>query len=554
MGQPTDQWRQIADPVVARAYREAGWWSDRMLVDDVRDLARDQPDRPAFITPTHRLTWSAYDVASDRLAGVLAAGDEAPGGRVAVVLPDTPGVHVALLAAEKAGLTIVGVGHRAGEQELAHLLARTEATTLISSSTLAGRPVADVVASLRSEGCPIGRRIEIPEFEVDLRAPILVDDEASDAAYLDVRACDERRTRPDDRWLLNSTSGTTGLPKCVVHTQNRWRYFNKLAAANAELSSADIFLCALPAPYGFGIWTGHTTPCYLGAPTVLPGRFSAGAVLDLIERERVSVLSCVSTQFIMLLNADDLEGRDLSSLRVMFTGGEAIPYERAVEFERRTGAKVLQFYGSNETGLLSGTCLDDPPEQRMRTAGRAVAEMEVRLFDNGEDVTATGYGQPGCRGPATSMGYYNDPPANAQLYTTDGWMLMGDLCTLDDEGWIAVVGRTSDFIIRGGKNISAPQVEAEVQTHPSVALAAAVAQPDPIFGERVCCYVQLRPGFHLALEDLSAHLLARGVGKELLPESLILLDPLPISSGGKVAKGDLRADMARRVADGTLRV
>ena len=549
MAQDDAGWRNIADPEVARAYRQAGWWSDRMLVDDVRDLARDHGARPAFITPTDRLTWSGYDAASDRLAGVLAAGEE-PGGRVAVVLPDVPGVHVAFLAAEKAGLTIVGIGARAGERELAHLLGRTAATTLIAPATLAGRPATAVVEDLRAEGCPIGRRIEIPAFEIDPDGPILVDDQPSDVGPIDAATCDERRVRPDDRWLLNSTSGTTGLPKCVMHTQNRWRYFNKMAAENSELSGDDVFLCALPAPYGFGIWTGHTTPTYLGAPTVLPGRFSVGSVIDLIERERVSVLSCVSTQFIMLLNSDELDGRDLSSLRVMFTGGEAIPYERAVEFERRTGAKVLQFYGSNETGLLSGTRLDDPPEKRLRTAGRAVPEMQVRLFDGDTDVTASGYGQPGCRGPATAIGYYNDPTANAQLFTSDGWMLMGDLCTLDPDGWMAVVGRTSDFIIRGGKNISAPQVEAEVQTHPSVALASAVALPDAVFGERVCCYVQLRPGTELTLDELNAHLLERGVGKELLPELLILLDPLPLSSGGKVAKGDLRADLARRVADG----
>jgi acyl-CoA synthetase len=342
----------------------------------------------------------------------------------------------------------------------------------------------------------------------------------------------------------------------VVHTQNHLRYINELAVANAGLSGDDVFMCALPAPYGFGMWTGHTTPTYLGAPTVLPGRFAVGTVLELIERERVSVLSCVSTQFIMLLNAEDLDERDLSSLRVMFTGGEAIPYERALEFEERTGAKVLQFYGSNETGVLSGTRLDDLPDRRLRSAGRVVPEMQVRLFDpgTGADVTASGYGQPGCRGPATSMGYYDDPEANHQLFTADGWMLMGDLCTLDDDGWLAVVGRTSDFIIRGGKNISASEVEAEAQTHPAVALAAAVAIPDPVFGERVCCYVQLRSGHDLTLAALTKHLLARGVGKELLPEALVLLDPLPISSGGKVAKGDLRADAAHRVAEGSLRI
>jgi len=129
-------------------------------------------------------------------------------------------------------------------------------------------------------------------------------------------------------------------------------------------------------------------------------------------------------------------------------------------------------------------------------------------------------------------------------------MLMGDLCTVDDEGYLTVVGRTSDIIIRGGKNISASQVEDEVASHPAVALVAAVAMDDPVFGERVCVYVQPQPGRSLTLDELVAHLLARGTGKELLPERLILIEQLPMSSGSKVAKGELREDLRRRMGAG----
>jgi acyl-CoA synthetase len=127
------------------------------------------------------------------------------------------------------------------------------------------------------------------------------------------------------------------------------------------------------------------------------------------------------------------------------------------------------------------------------------------------------------------------------------------VATIDSEGILRVVGRTADFIIRGGKNVSAPVVEAEVATHPSVALAAAVAMPDPVFGERVCVYVELRPGRRLELDELVAHLRKRGVSKESLPERLIVVGELPRASGGKIAKGALREDIRRRVAEeGTL--
>jgi acyl-CoA synthetase len=309
-------------------------------------------------------------------------------------------------------------------------------------------------------------------------------------------------------------------------------------------------MSVVPAPFGFGIWTSHVTPALLGAPTVLLPRFSAEDAIAAIERHRVTVLAAVSTQFVMMLNSPALERHDLSSLRVLFTGGEAVPESRAAEFEERTGAKVLQFYGSNETGALSRTTTRDTRELRLTSAGRVIEDMQVRLFDDeGRDVTKSGRGIPGCRGPATSRGYYADDAANRRLFTPDGWMLTGDVATLDAQGVLRVVGRSADFIIRGGKNVSAPAVEGAVSTHPAVALAAAVAMPDEVFGERVCVYAELRKGEELGLEELLAHLRGRGVSKETLPERLVVVDELPRASGGKIAKQALREDIRRRIAE-----
>jgi acyl-CoA synthetase len=237
-------------------------------------------------------------------------------------------------------------------------------------------------------------------------------------------------------------------------------------------------------------------------------------------------------------------------LRVVFTGGEPLPYAQAAEFEELTGVTILQFYGSNETGLLSATTVKDSLRHRLRTAGKIVPEMQVRLFDGDDDVTETGRGQPVCRGPALSLGYLGGTDHD-KLYTQDGWMRMGDICDLDSDGYLTLAGRTSDFILRGGKNISAVAVEEVVNTHPAVAVAAAVAMPDPLFGERVCVFVELTtPGGTLELPDLVAHLLAQGVSKELLPERLEVLDELPRSSGGKIAKGQLR-DNIRSILERT---
>ena len=298
-------------------------------------------------------------------------------------------------------------------------------------------------------------------------------------------------------------------------------------------------MAVVPAPFGFGQWTSHFTPTLLGAPTVVTERFNASKALELIEREKVTVLCAVSTQFILMLNAPDLDTYDLTSLRILFTGGELIPYERARDFERRTGATVLNFYGSNESGFATATTIHDPTEPRLRTAGRVQPGTELRLYDDeGKDVTDTGRGQPGSRGPAISFGYLEDDQANAQLFTPDGFVLHADEVTVDADGYLAVVGRKSDIIIRGGKNISAPYVEDEVGAHPKVALVGAVPSPDPTFGERVAVYVELVDGASLELDELVGFLKERGVSSEYLPERLVVMPELPKSSGGKLAKGE----------------
>jgi acyl-CoA synthetase len=231
---------------------------------------------------------------------------------------------------------------------------------------------------------------------------------------------------------------------------------------------------------------------------------------------------------------------------VVFTGGEALPYRPAAEFEKLTGATILQFYGSNETGMLSATTVDDSQPRRLRTGGRIVPEMSVRLFDGDRDVTDIGRGQPACRGPATSLGYLGGTDHH-KLFTRDGWMRMGDICEIDADGYLSVTGRTSDFILRGGKNISAAQVEDAATMHPAIAVAAAVAMADPVFGEKVCLYTELVDSQTISLPDLTDYLLAAGVSKELLPERLIVMDELPRSSGGKIAKGVLREDVQVRM-------
>jgi len=511
-------------------YRAAGWWSDVTLSDAVHRNAEHRPDRAAYIDhPGASLTWLEFDVAATALAEQLAGIGVISGDRIAVWHGDSAAIHVLFVAIERCGAVVVGIGARAGAREVAAILYGSRSTMLVSDLQRSDAATQAVAA--------------VTEFAV----PVVQLTHADGRPHLNVEAAatrlrSGRQIGPDDVFLINSTSGTTGLPKCVVHTQNRWYYFHQKAVANGHLTPDDVVLPVIPTPFGFGLWTSHTTPIYLGAAAVIQERFSPKATCEAIAAHQVTVLCCVSTQLTMLMADRASREYDLSSLRVVFTGGEALPYRPAAEFETLTGAKVLQFYGSNETGILSATTLKDSQQHRLRTAGRIIPEMSVRLFDGEQDVTETGRGQPACRGPATSLGYL-DGADHDQLFTRDGWMRMGDICEIDDDGYLSVTGRTSDFIVRGGKNISAAQVEDAATTHPAVAVAAAVAMPDPIFGEKVCLYAELVDTQMLDLPELVQHLLAAGVSKELLPERLIVVGELPRSSGGKIAKGSLREDI-----------
>ena len=512
-------------------FRAAGWWSDTTLSDAVRRNAERSPDRAAYVDYDGiSLTWREFDAAATALAEQLAGVGIGPGDRVAVWHGDSAAIHALFVAVERCGAVVIGIGARAGTREVAAILGNSQPKIMISDSQ-------------RSE---VATQVAVGDGKLSLLVLALVGGALRLNVYAAPRALRaDAQLGPDDVFLINSTSGTTGLPKCVVHTQNRWYYFHQKAVANGLLTSDDVFLPVIPMPFGFGIWTSHTTPIYLGATAVVMERFTTRAACEAIARHKVTVLCCVSTQLTMLMADRACRDYDLSSLRVVFAGGEALPYRPAAEFEELTGAKILQFYGSNETGLLSGTTVDDTLRRRLRTGGRIVPEMAVRLFDGDRDVTETGRGQPACRGPATSLGYLGGTDHD-KLFTRDGWMRMGDICEIDADGYLSVTGRTSDFILRGGKNISASQVEDAVMTHPAIAVAAAVAMPDPVFGERVCLYAELVDAANINLPDLVEHLLGLGVSKELLPERLIVVDALPRSSGGKIAKGELRADIRTR--------
>jgi acyl-CoA synthetase len=540
---------------VVQAFVDAGWWGTSTLAETVAGHAARTPDRAAFIgSDGARMSWREYHDASDEVAATLVAHGIARGERVAVMMPDGPLVHLAYMALEKAGIVIVGIGPRAGRREIAHILRTTGAVAVVTQPQHFDTPAASLLEGLGEEVPTLREHLLLDAswqpITVQLRrdgngdgAPLRTPDDAERAALLD-----GRHLGANTLFLINSTSGTTGLPKCVMHFQNRWTYFHRMVDDAAHFSAGDVFMSVIPAPFGFGIWTAHVTPTLCGATTVLLPRFRTEEAIEVMVRERVTVFAAVSTQFIMMLNSPNF-GRERGALRCMFTGGEMVPYARAREFEERTGARVLQVFGSNETGALSRTTVRDSVDVRLRTAGQVLPEMNVRLLDeDGGDVTARGGpGEPVCRGPATCLGYYADEGASRRLFTDDGWMRTGDVAVVDGDGVLTIVGRRSDIIIRGGQNISAGELEAECQHHPAIAMVAVLGVPDPLYGEKVCACVVLREGAELDLDGLRDFLAERGNSRHICPEHLVVLPELPYASGGKVAKAELRTSVVAQL-------
>jgi acyl-CoA synthetase len=534
------------DQQVIGEYREQGAWDSDTVADLVaRNAARDG-DAIAFIAPDATLTWRDYDELSLRLAGALVQAGLAPGDLIAVLLTGGALVHVTYLAAQKAGLVTVGLGPRSSDTEIRHLLQLTGAATLLTRPAHRGRPAHSI-----DPGPGVGQRIVIamdgPHLSLRVNGAAVTLPEADRASELTAG----RGLGPDDLFFINSTSGTTGLPKCVQQTMNVRKYFGELAAQAAQFGPEEVFASLIPAPYGFGQWTAHFTPAMYRYPTVLVGEFDAAEALRLIEDHQVTVVAAVTSQLIMMLNSPEMARRDLSSLRTVFTGGEKVQPHRAAEFEDRAGCVVLQFYGSNEAGPVSVTRRDDDRDHRLGTAGKVIEGQRVRLFDaQGQDITATGGpGQCAVRGPGITPGYYGDAAANRQLVRPDGWMLLGDLVTVDAGGYLRVTGRAADFIIRGGQNVSALVVEEAVAQHPRVTQVAVVGVADSRLGERVCAFVCTADGVPLDLDDLREHLSARDVSKQYWPERLATVGALPLSSGGKVDKARLRAEAAALFAE-----
>ena len=346
-----------------------------------------------------------------------------------------------------------------------------------------------------------------------------------------------RRPDPNDVIELLYTSGTSGVPKGVLHTSNTLSSLVDTGRARLGLTK-DIVFMPSPMAHQTGFVYGMSIALVLGTKLVLQDIWSAEVAARRINDERVTY-TMASTPFLAdLANSPALEVCDVSSFRMFCSAGAPIPRILVENATKRLGAQILSGWGMTENGLVTTTRPGDPDEKIFNTDGAAVDHAAVRIVDpDGNPVPPNVEGRLQAKSAGMFVGYLKRPDAYESY---DDWFETGDLARIDADGYIRIVGRAKDIIIRGGENIPVVEVEEQIYRHPAVEDVAVVAMPDERLGERGCAFVQTKPGANFTFEAMIEHLMDAGMSKTYLPEKLELVEVFPRTASGKIQKFELR--------------
>jgi long-chain acyl-CoA synthetase len=477
------------------------------------------PDRPAIRLDDTVLTYADLDEQSARAAAFLRASGVQPGDRVAIMMPNVPEFAVVYYGILRAGAVVVPMNPLLKEREVAYYLGDSEA-----------RPI------FAWHGCADEARAGAVRAGV---APVVVDGTFADllASVSPITGAIEREKT--DTAVILYTSGTTGQPKGAELTHaNLSTNVDTMASDLCRVGPHDVIFGGLPLFHSFGQTCGLNTAVQVGACLTLVSRFAPGKVLDVLERDRVTVFEGVPTMYVALLGEPARDERDLSALRVCVSGGAALPVEVMRGFEETFGCVILEGYGLSETSPVAS--FNHPDRVRKPgSIGTPVRGVEMRVVDEwGKDVAPGDVGEIVIRGQNVMKGYWRRPDATAEAIP-DGWFRSGDLARLDEDGYFYIVDRRKDLIIRGGYNVYPREIEEVLYEHPAVAEAAVIGVPDAALGEEVGAAVVLKPGEIVTPQQIQEYVKSQ-VAAYKYPRRLWLLEALPKGPTGKVLKREIR--------------
>ncbi|GAC1409124.1 MAG: long-chain fatty acid--CoA ligase [Actinomycetota bacterium] len=461
-----------------------------------------------------------------RFAAALAEAGVLPGDRVGVMLPNLPEVGIAYGAILRAGAIALPLVFLLAPAEIAYILADSEAKLLITSPEF----YPNVVEACRTVKHPPGIVVVGDEIPQGAQSWTAMFDGA--LAPLPVVSRDD-----EDLAVIMYTSGTTGRPKGVMLSHGNVLFNSESSAQAVDLRTGDVSIQCLPQSHLFGL-AGSITGSLFKVTGVLLRWFTAEGFFDAVNRLGANSSSAVPTMLAYMLSHPQFDEVDWASFRWIIVAAAPVPVEMAEEFERRTGARVLEGYGMTETSPTVSVMRVDEP-RRLGSCGRPIPNISIRVVDDQGNPVAPG--EPGelcVKGPNVMKGYYRRPELTAEV-VRDGWLHTGDIARVDSDGYIHITERKKDLIIRGGFNIFPRDVEEVLYGHPAVQEAAVVGMPDAKLGEEVVAYVVLRPGESVGEEDLIAFC-RRALAKYKTPKHVRFVGELPKNPIGKILKRDLR--------------
>ncbi|HDK8792198.1 TPA: medium-chain fatty-acid--CoA ligase [Escherichia coli] len=526
------------------AYRQQGLWGDASLADYWQQTARAMPDKIAVVD-NHgaSYTYSALDHAASCLANWMLAKGIESGDRIAFQLPGWCEFTVIYLACLKIGAVSVPLLPSWREAELVWVLNKCQAKMFFAPTLFKQTRPVDLILPLQNQ---------LPQLQqivgVDKLAPATSSLSLSQIIADNTSLTTAITTHGDELAAVLFTSGTEGLPKGVMLTHNNILASERAYCARLNLTWQDVFMMPAPLGHATGFLHGVTAPFLIGARSVLLDIFTPDACLALLEQQRCTCMLGATPFVYDLLNVLEKQPADLSALRFFLCGGTTIPKKVARECQQR-GIKLLSVYGSTESSPHAVVNLDDPLSRFMHTDGYAAAGVEIKVVDDARKTLPPGCeGEETSRGPNVFMGYFDEPELTARALDEEGWYYSGDLCRMDEAGYIKITGRKKDIIVRGGENISSREVEDILLQHPKIHDACVVAMSDERLGERSCAYVVLKAPHHsLSLEEVVAFFSRKRVAKYKYPEHIVVIEKLPRTTSGKIQKFLLRKDIMRRL-------
>lgn len=517
------------DAELIRRHTAQGFWQGNLADDYLAGAAAAESEKLAVVDRGRSWSYGELNGDVNRLASALRARGVVAGDVVSWMLPNWVEAIIVHLAALRIG---------AVSNPIIPIYRHNETKFILGQ---AGSKIVVVPRLFRNFDYP-GMIDDIRAGLPALETVVVVGAEPGDSCFRFEELLGEGQADPvetpgrdaNDIALLLYTSGTTSAPKGALHSHNTLDFENRSVIDFYGLDGSDVVFMPSPVGHITGLLIGGQLPFMLGSTVVLLDIWEPGKALKLLSDHKCSFVVAATPFLHGILHHPARPEYDLSSLRVFACGGADVPPELIKAATATLDCMVSRGYGSTEFPTAIGSNDEDPLGKRAHTDGRPYGETEARVGPDGELLL---------RGPEMFLGYL-DHSLNADAFTADGWFHTGDLARIDQDGYVEIIGRKKDIILRGGENISAREIEDHLFEHPKIAEIAVVASPDPVLVERICAVVVPEPGEQVTLPEIVDWLSARQIARQKLPERLIVLDDLPRNASGKVQKFKLR-ELAR---------